>query len=218
MFGRKKTNGEETLAGVEMKALDLFETEEKLSHELQAARKQLAETTAKLAALDVEYRQAAWAALGAGNDDAALNLRREIERLGVRKDGLDAQIADLAAKSEEAGRLAQAERVAQAEKARRDRFQKLIEQGKAAGEVLRTAFEQFMHTLSDYDNAREALAAPEFGVEGYHEVEALHNATFVAHPTGLLQGPLLDSGWRPRINTKVRPTSLQITSLVAPPK
>jgi hypothetical protein len=200
MFGRTKTE-------------DVFEKEERLRDELEAARGQLAESVARITATDTEYRQAAAAALASGSDDGAIKLRQALDKLGVRRDGLDQRILDLEPQYQEANKLAQAERVAQAEQARRDRLGALVAEGRQAADCLRFAYEQFQLALSRFDDVRAALQAPEFGTEGLHEVEVLTSLVFQFGPDSL-PGRLLANGWRQR--SGLRPSYLEVTALQAP--
>jgi hypothetical protein len=205
MLGREKSTVE-----------DVFETEDRLCGELEAARRQLAETTTKLAELDGAYKAAASDALTSGNDGAALQLRRDIEKANVKKDGLDLRILDLEPRYQEATKLAQTERLAQIERERRERLATLVEKGKETGEKFLAQCEIFMRSLSDFDDVREQLAAPEHGVDGLHELEVLGNAVFQFGP-GNLQGMLLAKGWRQR-TTMPGATYLEVIGLQAPKK
>jgi hypothetical protein len=199
MFGRNKTE-------------DIFEKEERLRDELEAARGQLAESVAKITATDAEYRRAAAAALASGDDDSALKLRQALDKLGVRRDGLAQRILDLEPQYQEATQLAQAERLRRIEQERRDRFAALVAQGAAAAEKVRSGFETFMRTLSDLDNLRELLAVPDLAsLGGLHEVERLSGlvSQFALHQM------LTEKGFRPR-NAVPRPTYLEVCSLRAP--
>jgi hypothetical protein len=149
MFGRTKSNGE-----------DIFEKEERLRDELDAARRQLQETTTKGAELDAQYRREASAALASGDPQAALLVREQLDTLNVRRDGLAQRIADLEPKSEEAGRLAQGERLKVAQAERREKFQQLVERGRAAAQRVVEKHEDFMRAISALDDAREELFAP----------------------------------------------------------
>jgi hypothetical protein len=204
MIGRTKATGE-----------DCFEVEEKLRSELETTRRQSEETAAKLAELDVQYRLAASAALSSGDEETALRLRGERERLEIRRDGLLQRAADLEPKSKEATQRAQAARLSQAEQARRDRLAALIAQGKEAAEAVRAGFEIFMRSLSNFDDVRQRLAAPEFGNEGMHEIEMLGNSVPQVGPASL-RGRLLAAGWRER--TGIRGSYFEMFALQAPPK
>jgi hypothetical protein len=203
MLGRTKTNGE-----------DVFEIEEKLSHELQGAREQLVEVTTQITAAETEYRKAAVDAVTSGCDDAAIKLKRALEKLAVHKDGLQVRIADdLEPRFQEATKLAQAERLAQNERARQGKLADLIEEGKQAEEVLRFAYEQFMLALSRFDDLRAALGAQEFGLDGLRAAGALAESVFLFGPQSL-PGRLLSSGWTQRVG--IRPAFIEVTALKAP--
>jgi cell division septum initiation protein DivIVA len=203
MFGRTKSNGE-----------DVFETEERLRGELEAARRQLAETTAKLAELDGQYKAAATDALASGDDSRALGLRREIERLGIRKDGLGQRILNLEPTYQEVARAAQTERVTLNERARQGRLTALIADGAQAEDTLRFAYEQFQLALSRFDDVRAALGAQEFGNDGLREAGALYERIFLFGPNSL-PGRLLANGWTQRVG--IRPVFIEVTALRAPP-
>jgi hypothetical protein len=98
MFGRTRTE-------------DVFDKEERLRDELETARRQLAETVARSAAVDADYRRAAAAALASGQDDGAIKLRQALDKLGVRRDGLEQRAKDLEPQLAESTRVAQAERL-----------------------------------------------------------------------------------------------------------
>jgi chromosome segregation ATPase len=203
MFGRTKSNGE-----------DVFETEERLRGELDAARRALAQTTARLAELDGAYRAAASDALASGDDTRALGLRREIEKLQIRRDGLDAKIAGLEPQYKSASEAAQTERVALNEKARQDRLAATVAEGRQAEDTLRFAYEQLQLALSRFDDVRVALGAPEFAIDGQRAANELAERVFPLLPSDRLEGRLLSNGWAQR--TGVRPSSLQVTALKAP--
>jgi len=206
MFGRDKTRVE-----------DVFETEERLHNELEAARRQLAETTAKIAELDSEYKASATAALDTGDDALALALRGQIDKLGVRKDGLDLRLTELTPKLAEASRVAQLERVAQAEKARRERLAALVAGGNRRVAEVQENFEPLMRALSGLDDVRERLGALEFNpVGGHPEGMAEAGKLQEAVSQRSLRGQLIAAGWRER--TAVRATYLEVIGLIAPPK
>jgi hypothetical protein len=198
MFGRNK--------GVE----DIFEREERLRDELEIARRQLAETVTKLSDLDGQYKAAAAAALDSGDDTTALALRKQIDRLQVKRDGLDARIAELEPQYKSASEAAQVKRLEEAERVRRERFAALVAQAREAAEGVRTGFEAFMRTLARFDDSREKLA--EFGTEGLHEIEVVGNAV-----SQFSLGQMLSQqGWRQRTGGKLPATYLEIVSLAAP--
>jgi chromosome segregation ATPase len=195
---------------------NVFTEESRLQAELQAAQKQLAEIAAKIVATDADYRRAAVDAVNGGSDDGAIKLRRALEKLGVRKDGLDACILDLESKHQEVARLAQARRVELTENARRERLAAAVAEGQAAARGVVDGFEILMLAISRFDDARAALAAPDFApLNGLAEVEKLGNLMPHVGP-GSLRGRLLAAGWKER--TGVRPTFLEVTGLQAPPE
>lgn len=219
MFGRQKTSQE-----------SVFEIEERLQHELQGAREQLAQTTAQIVAAETAYKQAASDAVTDGDDSRALALRRDIEKLQVRRDGLDAKIAAVEPRYQEANKVAQAERVAQAEQARRGRLAALVSDGQAAVKEIEELFEPMMRAIDRLDDVRQRLATTaEFGSlvvitgttlsggfhEGLSEANKLADAVTRRGPDGL-RGRLVAAGWRER--TVLRPTVIEIVGLAAPPK
>jgi hypothetical protein len=215
MFGRTKTE-------------DTFETEARLSGELETARRQLTETAARIMTADAEYRRAAVDAITSGVDDGACKLRQALDKLGVRKDGLEQQIKDLEPKLAQATGAAQSERLRIAEAARRERLAALVAEGQAAVEEIQTLCEPFARAISRLDDIRTALATtPEFNAsptvvgntitgghaEGAAEAGRLTEMLPQAGPHSL-RGRLLAAGWRER--TLVRPTRIEIVGLAAP--
>jgi predicted nucleic acid-binding Zn-ribbon protein len=205
MFGRTRTE-------------DLFEKEERLGDELRAAREQLAEIANQTGATQAEYRQAAAEAIASGNDDRAIKLRRDIEKLQVRHDGLEAKIAALEPEHQAATKAAQAERLKMAEAERARRFQELLGRGRAAAQRVVETHEEFMRAISMFDDTRTELLDPALqGLGGAHEAEAL--CKLLQQPDGVptgLHGRLLSRGWTLRM--AIRPTFLEIVGLIAPPR
>lgn len=205
MFGRKHEE-------------DIFEKEERLRRELQGARQQLEQTVTRLADVDAQYRREASAALDTGNEQAALALYQERERLGVKRDGINHRLAQLEPQAKEATRVAQAERAKIAQAERRVQFDKLLGRGRAAARRILETHEEFMRAISMFDDVRQELFQPALqDLGGAHEAEEL--GKMILQPEGVLtglQGRLLARGWQPRL--LIRPSFLEIIGLVAPPK
>jgi hypothetical protein len=205
MFGRTKTE-------------TCFEKEELLRDELEAARRQRGEVDTEITTATAAYRQAARAAVESGNDTEAMGAKTKLAGLEVRRDGLDAKIAELEPQYKSASEAAQAERLKLAEAERARRFQELLGRGRAAAQRLVETHEELMRAISGFDDTRQALLDPALqGLGGAHEAEAL--CKLIQQPDGVptgLHGRLLSRGWTLRM--AIRPTFLEIVGLIAPPR